>query len=217
VHGHVRVDAPIEWENDQKKAKGKNGARTTTQGRKQSSVTIELEIEDALTLAGESQYDLTQAALDSLIAKGPGPYGVANGATDAGRVRDIMIDSIKGPKFSGGKISWSIQAKRWDSPAVGVGSGTGGGLGPPPVALLQEIKWLEAQLAAAKSGNIQDQTKIQALEGQLAAAKKKLSAYKTATNTPTASEPTKASGKPQDYYQVQKPTGEIQPTGTGAA
>jgi hypothetical protein len=118
VNGYARVKAPIKWKNDAKSPKGKTGSRSTTQGRDKSSVKIEIVIQDELTSDNQSQYDLTQAAIDE-ISGSPGPYGIAHGATDAGRVRDIMIDEISSPEPDAGRISWTIDAHRWDPPPAG--------------------------------------------------------------------------------------------------
>ncbi len=211
VKGRVSVDAPIEWENDPKKVKGKNGARTTTQGRKESEVNIEIVIQDSLTLKGESQYDLTQAAIDELIAKGPGPFGIAHGATDAGRVKDIIIDRISSPKPSGGEIKWTIKAKRWDEPSSTIGAG-GGPIDPKTAAEIEALRVYGAQLASAISANPNSSfTPIHRVE--LAAVQAKIKQLQaSATKTPDKSTPTK------QYYQDGHkaptpgiPLGEMQP------
>lgn len=214
VHGRVRVKAPVQWENDAKKAKGKNGARSTTQGKKQSPVDIEIEIEDAETADGQSQYDLTQAAIDTLISKGPGPFGVAHGNTDAGRVRDILIDEIDGPAWSGGRGKWTIKSKRWDQPPATIGGGGGVGLSPEDAKLYAELKaYAEKVLIPFINANPNSPFtpgKKFELE-QVQAKMKALQAKASATKTPDKTNPTK------QYYQDGKkgpdglPLGEIQP------
>lgn len=214
VNGFVRVKAPIQWENDPKKAKGKNGARVTTQGRKQSPVDIEIVIQDAQTADGQSQYDLTQAAIDDLVSKGPGPFGVAHGATDAGRVRDIIIDEISSPEPDAGRIRWSIKAKRWDQPPTTLGAGGGVGLSPADAAEYAKLKaYAESVLVPFIKANPNSpftpgkQLELQAVQARM----KELQSKASATKTPDKSDPTK------QYYQDGKkgpdglPLGEIQP------
>ncbi|RTL09255.1 MAG: hypothetical protein EKK62_03180 [Acidimicrobiia bacterium] len=214
VNGRARVKAPIQWENDPKKAKGKNGARVTTQGRKQSPVDIEIEIEDGLTLSGQSQCDLTQEAIDRLIEKGPGPFGVAHGATDAGRVRDIIIDEITSPEPGAGRIKWAIKAKRWDVPPSTIGGGGGVGLSPEDAKRYAELKaYAEKVLIPFIKANPDSpftpgkQLELTAVQAEMKALQSKASA----TKTPDKSTATKG------YYQDGKkgtsdiPLGEIQP------
>ena len=200
VNGTVRVKAPIKWKNDTKAVKGKNGGRSTSQGRDKSPVDIELVIQDELTADGQSQYDLTQAAIDELSVS-PGPYGIAHGATDAGRVRDILIDEISSPEPDAGRISWSIKAQRWDAPAAGIGGG-GVGLDPKTAAdiqkLLEYAKLLQAQidgLGGAAPGGVNEAFR-KVKEAELAAVNSQIAQLKSsATKTPDKSDPTK------QYYQ----------------
>lgn len=198
VNGTARVKAPIKWKNDAKSPKGKTGSRSTTQGRDKSSVKIEIVIQDELTSDNQSQYDLTQAAIDE-ISGSPGPYGIAHGATDAGRVRDIMIDEISSPEPDAGRISWTIDAHRWDAPDAVIGGTGGSGSGTSAA----DIAKLEAQYAALENElqiNIALQNTntsiFKAKEAELKALGAKIAQLKSsATKTPDKSDPTK------QYYQ----------------
>lgn len=192
VAGRVSVSAPIKWKNDAKAAKGKNGARATSQGRDKSGVDIEIVIEDGLTSDGQSQYDLTQAAIDELSGS-PGPYGIAHGATDAGRVRDILIDEISSPEPDAGKISWKIKAQRWDAPVTGAGVGAGGtGANAADIAALNAY----ADQLLAFIANNPSSPLVPTKQIELDATMAKIAQLKSsATKTPDKSDPTK------QYYQ----------------
>lgn len=214
VKGYVRVKAPIQWENDPKKAKGQNGARTTTQGRKQSPVDIEIVIEDGPTFTGESQYDLTRDAIGELISNGPGPYGIAHGATDATAVRDIMIDEISSPEPDAGQIKWSIKAKRWDAPPATVGGGGAVGLSPADAARFAALKkYAESVLIPFITNNPDSpftplkRDELAAVQAEMAALQKKASA----TKTPTSSQTTKQFAQDGKPAAPSVPLGEIQP------
>ena len=220
VDGHAKVKAPIEFELDPKKAKGKNGSRTTSQGRKgATSVDIEVTFTDALTSTGESQYDLVNDAISKITEK-PGPYGVAHGATDFAAVKDIMIESVSSPDWDGGQGKIVIKAQRWDAPAVatGAGGGAGGlqGLSAADKAQLSKLIVYANELASFITSNPDSpftplkKVELQAIQNEIRVLQQK------GANTPTKSDPTK------QYYQDGKgsnaqpgiPLGEIQPTGT---
>jgi hypothetical protein len=215
VDGHVTVEAPIEFELDPKKAKGKNGSRTTSQGRKGATkVKIKVTFTDALTSTGESQYDLVNDAISKITEK-PGPYGVAHGATDFAAVKDIMIESVSSPEWDGGQGTISIDAQRWDAPATIAGAG-GKGSGAP-ASLLAQLAAAEAELAALLASNIQDQTAVLLAQSKVLSLKALVGTYGTATSTPTKSDPTKGysqGGGAGGPSTPGIPLGEIQPTGT---
>ena len=215
VEGTATVKAPIQFENDPKKAKGKNGSRTTLQGRKGGSpVEIEVTFKDALTSSGASQYDLVEAAIARITQKA-GPYGIAHGATDFAAVKDILIDEVTSPEWDGGTGTITIKAQRWDAPAVVVGGGGKGGSGAP-ASLLAQLAAAEAELAALMAQNFRSETDVLLLQSKIASLKGIIGTYGTATSTPTSSTATKPVA--QQGYQAGGPPGiplgEIQPTGS---
>lgn len=210
VEGHARVKAPIEFELDPKKAKGKNGSRTTSQGRKgATAVEIEVTFKDALTTTGDSQYDLVNDAISRITEK-PGPYGIAHGATDFAAVKDVMIESVSSPEWDGGQGKIVIKAQRWDAPAT-VAGGKGSGA---PASLLAQLAAAEAELAALLASNIQDQTAVLLAQSKVLSLKALIGTYGTATSTPTKSDPTKSYSQGGGPSTPGIPLGEIQPTGT---
>ena len=219
VEGSARVKAPIQFENDPKKAKGKNGSRTTLQGRKGGSpVEIEVTFKDALTSSGASQYDLVEAAIARITQKA-GPYGIAHGATDFAAVKDILIDEVTSPEWDGGTGTITIKAQRWDAPAVVVGGGGGGGvknLSAADQARLSQLIAYATELASFITNNASSPfTPLKKVELQAVQAEIRTIQQKT-SNTPTSSTATKPVAQ-QGYTAGGPPgipLGEIQPTGS---
>lgn len=211
VFGHVKVSVKSKIKDDKKSPSGTNGGRSTTQGLDLADVDIELEWPDA-----PGQYDLVRAALDEIWPPPADAQGVAHGNTDAAGVRDIQVRGVDWPEWGDGKGHLKITAREWrpDANKSGGGGGGGGGTGsssdPKRAALLDAIRqinnFLRTFVPTDAAGFAQQ---VQAIN-DLVKAKTALEQYDaqkgSATNTPTASDPTK-----QWSQGGGVPLGEIQP------
>lgn len=205
VNGRVEVESPVEYDNDPKKKKGASAARTTTQGKKGATkLKIKLVFE-----AAPGAYDKVTAALEPLLS-GPGPFGVAHGATDFSRVKDILIDKVDSPKWSGTEGTIEIDAQRWDPPSA---SGAGGAGGLVPGVLLDALRQAEARLADLQSQNIQSSTQIDAARAEVAKIKELIAqAKKSGTSLPSYPDPAKAPNQGGDKTPNASPPATPGPT-----
>lgn len=117
--GSVVVDVDSEQKIDQKKASGKNKAKSTQQG------TVPCEVKFALE--GNAQlWEDTEILLEYLdpnsVGKG-GPFEFSHPDTSRRGVKHVMVKKIGSVKWQGCKFTVSIDCVEWEAPKV---AGKGG-------------------------------------------------------------------------------------------
>ncbi len=118
-YGSVVVDCDSEQKIDQKKATGKNKAKSTQQG------TVPCEVKFVLEGSAEL-WDQTEIFLEFIdpnsVGKG-GPFEFSHPDTSRRGVSYVMVKKIGSVKWQGCKFTVSVDCVEWDPPKVAVAGG----------------------------------------------------------------------------------------------